>query len=333
MLNIENTDGQHALDQTQLQAVANGYAVRSGCAVSLPPNASSIETDVAAGEVYLAGLPVRVKSETLTHPDGDPDDPRWDAVCATGIAADGTADLEVVPGTPAPVAVRDDGTQLPLGRKMWRPSSSNGIDEAEVCLALLPIPAGATSNDDVDAAVGHDPPVVDRRVRWRAPRSGWIRLGGVEDGDETTRIDWSIDLSGARAGFRALRLVASVGEQSASSNRLQLRINANTNSVYSQHSLSSDGITTSTDETELELGSIPANSLGSGTLHIRGTPLQTTTNSRVGVNGPFYPGASGTSAGLLVGGLDASETATDSLRLFSSGAMTGTATLHGMVTG
>lgn len=151
----------HALDQTQQLAAQKQYSWLSGGDVTTTGSTSSIETAVSSGRCVFDGEQITIPGGNHTHPDGDTDDPRWDALCVT----DRTGTVEVFTGVPAPTATDEQGDPI-RGEPAFSPAPSDNITSEMVCLALVWIPSGATNNADLtdESAGGVAEPVVDRRV-------------------------------------------------------------------------------------------------------------------------------------------------------------------------
>jgi hypothetical protein len=177
----------HALDPLQQLAANKQYSWLSGADVSLSSSTSAIETTTTPGAVVFNGETISIESVTRGHPDGDTDDPRWDAVCVT----DRTGTVEVFTGIPAPTVTDENGDPI-RGEPAFSPAPSDNITSEMVCLALVWIPAGATTNDDLtdETNGGVANPVVDRRVyqagrvdqttrRATITSTGWYRIASI----------------------------------------------------------------------------------------------------------------------------------------------------------
>lgn len=178
---------QHALDEVQQLAAQKQYSWDHGTSVSLSSATGTIETAIADGTVIIDGETVIHEASTVTHPDGDPDQPRWDAVCIT----DRTPTVEVISGVPAEPVTDANGNTI-RGEPAFKPAPSDQITDSMVCLALVWIPAGATTNSDLTDTSngGVAEPIVDRRIKqsgrvgqftYRSvvQSSGWHRIAAV----------------------------------------------------------------------------------------------------------------------------------------------------------
>lgn len=189
----ENQTGSHALDLIQQNSAQIGYGWLSGLAANLTTSSTAIESEWTAGSVLFDGVTVDVPGGAITHSAGDSSNPRWDALAVT----DSSGTVQVIEGTPSPVAQDDEGN-IYRGESAWTPSPSDQITREMAVFALGWIPPGASTNDDLTntSAGGVAEPVVDRRVEspgverqtTRAATitsSGWYRIasvGPVEDG-------------------------------------------------------------------------------------------------------------------------------------------------------
>jgi hypothetical protein len=178
---------QHALDETQQLAANKQYSWGSGLNVSLSPATSIIETELSSGTVVMDGETISIGNITVEHSDGDPDYPRWDAVCVS----DRSGTVEAISGIPAKPVTTPDGNVI-RGEGAFKPAPSDDITNEMVCLALVWIPSGATVNDDLkDTSNGGVPnPIRDRRVkqagridqfthRSEIQSSGWHRIAAM----------------------------------------------------------------------------------------------------------------------------------------------------------
>lgn len=183
----EASSGQHALDIIQSHSADLGYGWQSGLDASLTSSTSAIESQWTAGSYLWDGATIDLQSGTITHDSGDPDNPRWDALAVT----DSSGTVQVIKGTPMPVATDDDGNTYP-GEQAWTPSPSDQITRDMVVFAIVWIPAGAANNDDLTntSAGGVSNPVIDRRVEVTGQErqvarnatitsSGWYRIASV----------------------------------------------------------------------------------------------------------------------------------------------------------
>lgn len=152
---------QHALDEVQQLAAQQQYSWLSGLDTTLSGSTSSIETTVGSGTVVFDSKTIDVAGGNYAHPDGDTDNPRWDALVVTD--SDGT--VEVFSGIPNETVADQNGDPI-RGEGAFSPAPSDNITAEMVCLALVWIPAGATNNTDLtdEANGGVASPVVDRRV-------------------------------------------------------------------------------------------------------------------------------------------------------------------------
>lgn len=213
----QSSTGQHALDEVQLHAAQVGYGWESGLEASLTSSTTAIESQWTAGSVLWNGESISIPSGTITHDAGDPDNPRWDAL----VVSDSGGTVQIVKGTPSPIATDDSGTTY-AGEQAWTPSPSDQITRDMVVFAMVWIPAGAANNDDLTntSANGVSEPVVDRRVEVSSnvsqitqtatiSSSGWYRIasngpvadggtgGGVASGTFTIRVKQSSVYSSA----------------------------------------------------------------------------------------------------------------------------------------
>lgn len=195
----QSSTGQHALDETQPHSALIGYGWRSGLSASLTGSSTAIESQWTSGSVLWNGETIDIPSGTITHDAGDASDPRWDALAVT----DSAGTVQIVKGTPAPVASDDSGTEYP-GEQAWTPSPSDQITRDMVVLAIVWIPAGAADNTDLTntSSGGVNNPVVDRRMEVPGREqqvtrsatitsSGWYRIasvGPVQDGVQGTNV-------------------------------------------------------------------------------------------------------------------------------------------------
>jgi hypothetical protein len=159
--NPESSTAVHALDQTQQLAANKQYSWLSGADVTTTGSTSSIETAVSSGRATWDGEQITIPGGNHTHPAGDTDNPRWDALCVT----DRTGTVEVFTGIPNEVVTDNQGDPV-RGEPAFSPAPSDNITAEMVCLALVWIPSGATNNTDLtdETNGGVANPVVDRRV-------------------------------------------------------------------------------------------------------------------------------------------------------------------------
>lgn len=179
--------GQHALDEIQTHSAAIGFGWRSGLSASLTTSSTAIESEWTAGSSLWDGKTIDIPSGTITHDAGDASNPRWDAL----VVSDSSGTVQIVKGTPSKIATDDDGNVY-RGEQAWTPSPSDQITRDMVVFAMVWIPAGATTNDDLTdtSSNGVSNPVIDRRVEVPGREaqvtrsatitsSGWYRVASV----------------------------------------------------------------------------------------------------------------------------------------------------------
>lgn len=162
----------HALDQIQQLAAQKQYSWLSGADTTLSGATGTIETTVSDGTVVFGGETINIESTTLAHSDGDTQQPRWDAIVVT----DSAGTLEVIEGVPAEPVTDEQGNTI-TGEAAFKPAPSDAITTEMVALALVWIPAGATTNGDLTEEI------VDRRVNQagrveQTTRSATIKQSG-----------------------------------------------------------------------------------------------------------------------------------------------------------
>ena len=93
---INEGDVGDALYSNQVVNTFREHYLIEGCNPSLGGSTTAIETHVDSGIVRFGNDVIAVDAQTVTHPDGDPDDPRIDV-----ITIDTTGSAGRVIGTPA----------------------------------------------------------------------------------------------------------------------------------------------------------------------------------------------------------------------------------------
>lgn len=158
--NPQSGDAVDALAFQQLLAAFQRSAWDGGCQVMVGTSSTSVDVDVAAGDVYLSGTPTSVSAGTVTLADGHVDHPRKDVVYV-----DANGDLAVATGDPALATpgltevtagdgtVRYDNTYRPA------PYDLNDVFPSASVLAVVWVPSIAARSSDLTADM-----IDDRRV-------------------------------------------------------------------------------------------------------------------------------------------------------------------------
>ncbi|MFD1515670.1 hypothetical protein [Halomarina rubra] len=164
MYAAQTFDGLPALFANQLLAAYDQTGVITDCYASLTTNSSQIDTDVAAGDVQIAGTPTTVSAQTVTLADNPADWPRRDVIWI-----DDTATAQYRQGDPEPYEpLRDtdqDGQNEEQARATYRPAPDDMSDvlRAEpptgVVIATVTIPPQTGAADAL--GVGD---LTDRRI-------------------------------------------------------------------------------------------------------------------------------------------------------------------------
>lgn len=158
----------------QTNAVAGNYLIDGG-GVSIADSTTSVKTTVEQSVLRFGNEIVVADQQTLTHPDGDPADPRLDAIT---IDNNGNAGRTV--GTPAPA---DPPNRQ--GQRVRTPTPPDLSDTTTVCVAFVWVPAGLGSS----AEMYND---------WIIPRD--MPGGGLNDLDLIPGRDLQYVLDSAREG-------------------------------------------------------------------------------------------------------------------------------------
>jgi len=117
-----------------------GDAIIDGCGTALGGATDAIETVVEAGVVKFGNDYVPVDQQTVTHVDGDADDPRVDLV-----TVDDTGTASRITGTPAPAD--PSSNKWPT---VYQPVPSvQSVDRGVVVSAAVWIPPGTTSSAEL----------------------------------------------------------------------------------------------------------------------------------------------------------------------------------------
>lgn len=153
-LRYEAGDAADALFRTVITRRGEGYAVVSGCGVTVGDSGSDIVVDINTGTIRHDGVLVDVSAQSVTLPDGDPQAPRRDLIYIDRGGSASFVQGEAVPYNPSDR--RGDQTWSPA------PPAAPALDG--VVLATVLVPPGATDSADLPTGVVDADPIRDYRV-------------------------------------------------------------------------------------------------------------------------------------------------------------------------
>ncbi|MDJ1433581.1 hypothetical protein [Halostagnicola sp. A-GB9-2] len=216
MHEYETGHAHHALTQNQNRRATRGDGVLQGCEVTAGDSTDSVETDIAAGYVRIAGDVLEVAPDAVTHANNSTDNPRRDVVVAQH-ASDGEANITYDQGDYGEWSTID-GEEYRYAES-WEPQPPSTANSDSIVLAVVSIESGATQSSGIlDVEDRRREPAPIPRDPWQQPNvttptvnlesddfyakplpvpgDSWIHVWSVaqmrfDDGD---RVSWDDDL-------------------------------------------------------------------------------------------------------------------------------------------